>query len=85
MGIRLLLAGLVFYQGCLSALIPSACKFYPTCSRYAYEAIELYGARRGVRLAVARLLRCRPFAPGGFDPVPERKRAELPSPRGVAR
>jgi len=59
------------YQGYLSPLMPLACKFYPSCSRYAYEAIERYGARRGVWLAIRRLLRCRPFVWGGIDPVPE--------------
>ncbi|MGA8449959.1 MAG: membrane protein insertion efficiency factor YidD, partial [Candidatus Acidiferrales bacterium] len=48
-----------------------ACKFYPSCSRYAQEAIEMHGARRGVWLAMKRLGRCRPFTKGGFDPVPE--------------
>ncbi len=67
----LLLAGLRFYQACLSPLMPYACKFYPSCSRYACQAIELRGARRGAWLALRRLLRCRPFSPGGYDPVPE--------------
>jgi uncharacterized protein len=70
--IRLLLTGLRFYQACLSPLVPFGCKFYPTCSRYACQAIEVHGARRGVWLAFKRLLRCRPFSPGGYDPVPER-------------
>jgi hypothetical protein len=55
----------------LSPLTFSACKFYPTCSRYAVEAITRHGARRGLGLAAARLWRCRPGTPGGFDPVPE--------------
>jgi uncharacterized protein len=67
----LLLFGIRFYQGYLTPLMPSACKFYPSCSRYASEAIALHGARRGLRLALARLWRCRPFTRGGFDPVPE--------------
>ncbi len=70
---RLLLAALRVYQGFLSPLMPSACKFYPSCSRYAYEAIEIHGARRGSWLALRRLLRCRPFSRGGVDPVPERE------------
>jgi putative membrane protein insertion efficiency factor len=70
--VAVLLAILRLYQGFLSPLMPSACKFYPTCSRYAYEAIEHHGARRGSWLALRRLLRCRPFSPGGIDPVPER-------------
>jgi putative membrane protein insertion efficiency factor len=56
--------------------MPSACKFYPSCSHYAYEAIELHGYRRGTWLAVRRLLRCRPFVLGGLDPVPDAGRAE---------
>lgn len=67
----LLLFGIRFYQGILAPLMPSACKFYPTCSRYASEAIARHGARRGMRLALARLWRCRPFTRGGFDPVPD--------------
>ena len=70
MVMRLLLAGLRIYQSYLSPLMPLGCKFYPSCSHYAYEAIELHGPRRGMRLALRRLLRCRPFSPGGFDPVP---------------
>ena len=64
------------YQAYLSPLMPSACKFYPSCSRYAYEAVERHGARRGVWLAFKRLLRCRPFSPGGYDPVPEEDNRE---------
>lgn len=67
----LLLAGIRAYQVILTPLAPSACKFYPTCSRYAAEAITKHGALRGMRLAAARLLRCRPFTRGGHDPVPE--------------
>lgn len=50
---------------------PSPCRFTPSCSSYAHEAIELHGARRGSWLALRRLLRCRPFGPSGYDPVPE--------------
>ncbi len=67
----LLLAVIRAYQVILTPLAPSACKFYPTCSRYAAEAIAKHGALRGMRLAAARLLRCRPFTRGGYDPVPE--------------
>jgi putative membrane protein insertion efficiency factor len=59
------------YQAFLSPFLGGACKFYPSCSRYAQEAIEMHGARRGAWLAVKRLGRCRPFTKGGFDPVPE--------------
>jgi uncharacterized protein len=49
---------------------PSPCRFYPTCSAYAHESISIFGARRGLWLTVRRLVRCRPFGPSGFDPVP---------------
>jgi len=68
---QLLLAAIRLYQGFVSPLTFSACKFYPSCSRYAYEAIERYGPRRGIRLALERLWRCRPWSPGGVDPVPQ--------------
>jgi len=55
----------------LSPFFGGACKFHPSCSNYAYEAIARHGVRRGVALALKRLLRCRPFTKGGFDPVPE--------------
>lgn len=71
LGARALLAALRLYQGYVSPLLPSACKFYPTCSHYAAEAIARRGARRGAWLALKRLLRCRPFSPGGYDPVPD--------------
>ncbi len=58
-----------FYRYAISPLLPPACRFTPTCSRYAIEAIEKYGALRGGFLAVRRLLRCHPFARGGYDPV----------------
>ena len=60
-----------FYQIFLSPFFGGACKFYPSCSRYGYEAIARHGAWRGSVLAVKRLLRCRPFTKGGFDPVPD--------------
>jgi len=58
------------YQGFLSPLLPSACRFYPTCSAYAYEAVLRYGPFKGLWLAIKRILRCHPFHEGGFDPVP---------------
>jgi len=68
---RVLLFGIRFYQAVFAHLMPVGCKFYPSCSHYAAEAIERHGAARGARLAVARLWRCRPFTQGGFDPVPD--------------
>jgi uncharacterized protein len=58
-----------------SPFFGGACKFQPSCSNYAHEAILLHGAGRGTVLAIKRLLRCRPFTVGGFDPVPEPNRA----------
>jgi hypothetical protein len=68
---RALLMFLRIYQAMFSPLMPVGCKFYPTCSHYAYGAVERFGARRGSWMALRRLLRCRPFTQGGFDPVPE--------------
>ena len=58
------------YQWTLSPLLGPRCRFYPSCSHYAGTAIERYGVLRGGLLAAARLARCHPFHPGGFDPVP---------------
>jgi putative membrane protein insertion efficiency factor len=68
----------------LAPFVGGACKFYPSCSNYAYEAVARYGARRGSALAIKRLLRCRPFTQGGFDPVPEELPGLAPSPDGGA-
>jgi len=59
------------YQTFFSALMPSACKFYPSCSQYASEALRLHGARRGTWLALRRISRCHPFTRGGVDLVPD--------------
>ncbi|MGE5799946.1 MAG: membrane protein insertion efficiency factor YidD [Syntrophaceae bacterium] len=58
-----------FYKRYLSPLLPSACRFYPTCSDYMCVAVEKYGTCRGVWLGLKRLVRCHPFHAGGFDPV----------------
>jgi len=58
------------YQWTLSPWLGGACRFYPTCSSYALEAIELHGTARGAWLTVRRLCKCHPFHPGGFDPPP---------------
>ena len=58
------------YQVVLSPHLPASCRYYPTCSHYAIEALEKHGALRGGWLAVKRIARCHPFRPGGFDPVP---------------
>ena len=67
---RLLLLLVQFYRNCISPLLPPSCRYYPTCSAYAMEAIERYGARRGGWMALRRVLRCHPFHAGGYDPVP---------------
>jgi uncharacterized protein len=72
-----LLAFLRIYKAFLSPFFGGACKYQPSCSNYAYEAIERLGASRGVVLALKRLLRCRPFVRGGFDPVPGEEELHL--------
>ena len=69
---RAMLASLRFYKRRISPLLPPACKYTPTCSEYAMQAVERYGAVYGGYLAARRLLRSHPFAKGGYDPVPER-------------
>jgi putative membrane protein insertion efficiency factor len=67
----ILIALIRIYQWFISPLLGNHCRFYPSCSQYAREAIEHYGALRGGWLAIRRLLRCHPWHPGGVDPVPE--------------
>lgn len=69
-GQRFFLAGVRFYQAALRPMNPWGCKFYPSCSHYALEAVEDHGLARGLELALQRLLRCRPGVFGGYDPVP---------------
>ena len=68
---RALLFAVRVYQAFFSALMPSACKFYPSCSHYAAEAVRVHGARRGSWLALRRVSRCHPFTRGGVDLVPD--------------
>ncbi len=68
---KLLLAALWLYKKCVSPWLPQACRFTPTCSAYAVEAVLAHGAMKGSALAAWRLLRCQPFCKGGYDPVPE--------------
>ncbi len=67
------LALLRWYKRAASPLLPPACRYTPTCSEYAMEAIERHGLGRGAYLAVRRVLSCHPFARGGYDPVPQRE------------
>ncbi|HTC92920.1 MAG TPA: membrane protein insertion efficiency factor YidD [Terriglobales bacterium] len=67
---KLLQLGLRFYKRMVSPMLPGACRFVPTCSEYAAEAVEHHGAFRGSAMALWRLLRCQPLARGGYDPVP---------------
>ena len=68
--ISLLTAPILFYQRFISPLTPPVCRFQPTCSAYALEAIRRHGPVRGLWLAVRRLLRCHPWGGSGYDPVP---------------
>lgn len=77
-----LLAALRFYKAQISPALPPACRYSPTCSEYAIEAVERYGAWRGSAMAIRRLLSCHPFARGGYDPVPQ---PAQPLPRQEAR
>ncbi|HIY28122.1 MAG TPA: membrane protein insertion efficiency factor YidD [Firmicutes bacterium] len=73
---RLLIRLVRFYQKGISPLKPPCCKYIPTCSQYAVEALERFGALKGTALAVWRILRCNPFSRGGYDPVPEKKKKD---------
>ncbi|MFJ6196905.1 membrane protein insertion efficiency factor YidD [Micromonospora sp. NPDC092111] len=80
MGARVLSGPIIAYRRWISPALPARCRFYPSCSAYALEAVARHGAVRGAVLTVRRLLRCHPFHPGGHDPVPEpgdRRRADV--------
>ncbi|WP_300340219.1 membrane protein insertion efficiency factor YidD [Accumulibacter sp.] len=67
---QILLALIGFYRYALSPMLGRRCRFFPSCSEYAAEAVAKHGAGKGTILALQRLLRCHPWNPGGFDPVP---------------
>ena len=67
---RLAIAMIRLYQRTLSRAFPPSCRFYPSCSQYTLEAIARYGVLKGGALGARRILRCHPFNPGGYDPVP---------------
>lgn len=69
------------YKTFISPFLPGACRFHPTCSEYAYEAIKRYGAFRGGWLGIKRISRCHPLNPGGIDPVPDLDNKEKKIPR----
>ncbi|MGI6495835.1 MAG: membrane protein insertion efficiency factor YidD [Kiritimatiellia bacterium] len=68
------------YQVVLSPFLPPSCRFTPSCSQYAIEALRAHGPLRGSCLTLRRLMRCRPFGPSGFDPVPPSRQGERPLP-----
>ena len=68
-----LMAAIGFYQRRISPLFPARCRYYPTCSQYALDAVRIHGAFKGSVLAVLRLMRCNILFPGGVDPVPPKK------------
>ncbi|HSZ09784.1 MAG TPA: membrane protein insertion efficiency factor YidD [Steroidobacteraceae bacterium] len=70
---QLLMWSIRGYQLVISPMIGPRCRFYPSCSCYAHTAIERHGVVRGLWLGLRRLLRCHPFAPGGYDPVPDKR------------
>ena len=70
LGAKLMMALIRFYRACISPILPRCCRFTPTCSQYALEALGKHGFWKGTALAVWRILRCNPFNPGGYDPVP---------------
>ena len=70
---RLLILLLRFYKGAISPYWPGACRYEPTCSEYAQQAVAIHGSLGGIWLAVKRLAKCGPWRAGGFDPVPEPK------------
>lgn len=69
-GKSLALGAIRFYQKFISPAVPPSCRFTPTCSEYTYGAVQKHGVLRGALLGLGRLVRCHPFNPGGYDPVP---------------
>lgn len=77
------LCAIRIYQLILSPFIGNQCRFHPSCSQYALEAIDAHGALKGTWLAIKRLGRCHPFHPGGFDPVPCDRLTDHPAPKEI--
>ena len=82
---RVLMVPVMGYRRFISPALPPVCRFHPSCSQYALEALRVHGAARGLWLTVCRLARCHPFNAGGYDPVPGRLAAPQASPEGVTR
>ena len=72
--VRFLVFLVSFYQRAISPLLPSTCRFYPSCSAYSIEALREHGALRGTWMTLRRILRCHPLSAGGYDPVKKKKR-----------
>lgn len=81
---RVLMALITGYRRFVSPLLGARCRFAPSCSAYALEAVREHGALRGIWLAVRRIGRCHPFNPGGFDPVPPALHGRRPRPEGAS-
>lgn len=79
----LVLAPVAAYQRVVSPALPRRCKYEPTCSRYAVQAVGEYGILRGLALAIWRLLRCNPWSHGGYDPVEAQQLFKVDRPRGL--
>jgi len=69
MGKKIIKGLILLYQNFVSPWLPSVCRFYPTCSQYTIEAIDKYGAKKGLFLGIKRISKCHPFHPGGYDPL----------------
>lgn len=69
---KLMVGGIKTYRLLISSWMPPRCRFYPTCSQYMIQAVEIHGPLRGVLMGIRRILRCHPLNDGGYDPVPER-------------
>ncbi len=72
----LMIALIKFYQNCISPLLPSVCRYKPTCSEYFIQALQIHGVLKGSILGIKRILRCHPWGGSGYDPVPPKQKRE---------